>query len=134
MRHHLCSSELKLNGILFGLAIFLCGCSTSYLVSSTGKPDAEYSYREMNEELKGRDVKIELKDGRDIYAKEVKLSDDTVSWVGQQTAEESKVNIREINKIVMKSHWAGALDGTWMGLLGGGGVGAILGRAAKDNG
>ena len=78
---------MKLITVLFGLAIFLCGCSSSYLVSSTGKPDAKYSYREMNEELKGQDVKIEMKDGSDISAKDVKISNDSVSWVDQETDE-----------------------------------------------
>ena len=133
MKHHLCPPELKLTAILFGLAIFLCGCSSSYLVSSTGKPDAEYSYQEMNEELKGQDVKIELKDGREISAKEVKISDDSVSWVDQRTDEESKAGIREINKIVMKSHWTGALEGLGFGLAGGGGLGALVGQLAVGN-
>jgi hypothetical protein len=118
---------LKLITILFGLAIFLCGCSSSYLVSSTGKPDAKYSYQEMNEKLKGWDVKIELKDGRDISAKDVKISDNTVSWVDRETNEESKASIPEINKIVMESSPIGALEGAGFGLVVGGGVGLVWG-------
>lgn len=118
MKHHLCPLELKLITMLFGLAIFLCGCSS-------GKPDAEYSYREMNEELKGQDVKIELKDGMDISAKDVKISKDAVSWVDPWTEKESKASIRDINKIVMKSHGTGALEGIGFGLFGGVGLVAI---------
>jgi major membrane immunogen (membrane-anchored lipoprotein) len=65
MNRHLCPLELKLITLVFGLAILLTGCSSSYTVSSTGRPNAEYSYAEMNEELTGRDVIIELKDGRE---------------------------------------------------------------------
>jgi len=124
---------MKLITILFGLAIFLCGCSSSYLVSSTGKPDAKYSYHEMNEELKGQDVEIELKDGRDISAKDVKISDDTVSWVDQQTDQAFKASILEINKIVMKSSSIGALEGAGFGLVGGGGLGALVGQIIVGN-
>ena len=46
--------------MFFGLAILLCGCSSSYRVSSTGK-DADYRYRDMNEETKDWDVEIEMK-------------------------------------------------------------------------
>lgn len=133
MNHHLCPTELKLVTILFGFTIFFCGCSSTYLVSSTGKPDVEYSYQEMNEELKGQDVKIELKDGMDISAKDVKISDDSASWVDQQTDEESKSSIREIKKIVMKSHGTGALEGTGFGLVGGGGIGALIGQITVGN-
>ena len=125
---------MKLITILFGLAIFLCGCSSSYLVSSTGKPDAEYSYQEMNEKLKGWDVKIELKDGSDISAKDVKISDDSVSWVDQETNEESKASILEINKIVMESSSIGALEGAGFGLVVGGGLGFLFGLTQDDLG
>jgi hypothetical protein len=119
---------MKLVTILFGLAIFLCGCSSSYLVSSTGKPDAEYSYQVMNDELKGQDVEIELKDGSDISAKDVKISDDSISWVDQETDVESKASILEINKIVIESSSMGALEGAGFGLVGGAGLGALLGK------
>ena len=124
MKHHLCPPEWKPTTILFGLAIFLCGCSSSYLVSSTGMPDAQYSYREMNEELKGRDVKIEIKNLRYISAKEVKISDDSVSWVDQRTNQKFKASIRQLDKIVVKNHFLGALEGLGLGLVGGAGAGA----------
>jgi len=116
------------------LLINLCGCSSSYLVSSTGIPDAEYSYQEMNEELNGQDVKIELKDGREISAKEVTISDDSISWVDQRTSEESKAGIREIKKIVTKSYSMGALECTGFGIVGGGGLGALIGNSLDDGG
>jgi hypothetical protein len=132
MKHRRCSAELKLTAIFFVLAIFLSGCSSSYSVRSTAVQGA-YTYGEMNEELEGRDVKIELKDGRDISAKEVKISDDSASWVDQRTDEKSKASIREINKIAMKSSLIGALEGLGFGLFGGGGVGALL-RAPRELG
>lgn len=133
MKKQLHPPELKLVTIILGFAIFLCGCSSSYLVSPTGKPDADYSYQEMNEELEGQDVKIEMKDGMNIFAKDVKISDDSVSWVGQWTDVESMINIQEINKIVMESHGIGALEGAGFGLVGGGGLGALVGQLLVGN-
>jgi hypothetical protein len=134
MKHDSYPPDLRMTTLLVvGLAIASGGCSSSYTVSSTGKPNAEYSYREMNEELKGRDVKIKLKDGRDISATEAKISDDSVSWVDRRTDEASKVSVREINGIVTKSHSIGALEGIGFGLVGGGGLGAIVGQVAVGN-
>jgi hypothetical protein len=111
MKHPLCSHELKLTTVLFCSALFLCGCSSSYTVSSAGKPNAEYTYQEMNEELNGRHVTIELKDGREISAEEVTASNDSVSWIGKSTAEKSKVATRQIERIFFKNHLVGGLEG-----------------------
>ena len=124
---------MKVIAILFGLAIFLRSCSSSYLVNSTGKPGAEYSYQEMNEKLKGLDVKIELKDERDISAKDFKMTSDSVSWVDQETNLESKASILEINKIVMESPSIGALEGAGFGLVVGGGVGLVWGISQENS-
>ena len=126
MKYHVCPPTLKQTTILFSLAIFLCGCSTSYLVSSNGRPDAEYSYRDMNEKLHGRDVKIELKDGREISAKEVRISEDFVTWIDRRTDEKSKASIRQLDKLVMKNHFLASLEGLGFGLIGGVGVFAVL--------
>jgi hypothetical protein len=133
MKHYLHTIKLKLTTILFGLAIFLCGCSTSYLVNSTGKPDAKYNYGEMNEELKGQDVEIELKDGSDISAKNVEISEDSVSWVDQETDQTFKASTPEINKIVIESSLMGALEGAGFGLVGGAGLGALFGQILIGN-
>jgi hypothetical protein len=71
MRHHVWPPGLRFTTMLLGLAIPFCGCSSSYSVSSAGKPDAEYSYREMNEVVNGRGVTIEVTDNGEISAEEV---------------------------------------------------------------
>jgi hypothetical protein len=89
-------------------------------------PDAEYSYREMNEDLKGKDVTIELKDGRDISAKEVKISDDSVSWVDASSDRTFGIVTTDVKTVVDNKHWVGALEGMGFGMLVGGAVGIIL--------
>jgi hypothetical protein len=81
----------------------------------------------MIEELTGREANIELKDGRHILAKEVKISDDSASWVDARTEGKSKASIQQINKIVTKSSSIGALEGIGFGLVGGGGLGFLVG-------
>ena len=116
MKRHLRPTELKLFAMLLILAIRICGCSSSYTLSSRGKPNAEYSYGEMNEELTGRDVIIELKDGREMSSEVVTISDDSVSWLHANIAEKSKMATRQVKKIVIKNHLVGALEG--VGIVG----------------
>ncbi len=132
MKHHLCPPELKLATILFGLAICLCSCSSSYTVRSTSERGA-YTYGEINEELKGRHAKIELRDGKEIFAKEVRISDDSVSWLDARTDKQSGANIGQLNKIVIKNYLLGGLEGLGFGVVGGGGVGALVGQVTVGN-
>ena len=130
MKHHLCPTELKLITILFGLVIFLGGCSSTYTVSSEGKPNAEYTYRRMNEKLEGQHVRIELKGGTVVSAEDVTISEDSVSWVDNHTNRKSKASIQKLVRIVMNNHLLGSLEGLGFGLVGGGGIGALVGQVA----
>ena len=123
MRHNSRPSELKLTAIPFGLAICLCGCSSSYSVSSTGKPTSEYSYQEMNEELKGRHVKIQLRAGGEILAEEITISNDSVSWLDASGAEKPKVGTQQLKRITLTDHFAGGAEWFLLGAIGGAGVG-----------
>ncbi len=111
MQHHCRPIELKFPALLFWLALFLTGCSSSYTVSSIGKPNSEYSYQEMNEELRGRNVTIELNDGREISGEDVTISHDSVSWLDANTTEQSRVSTRQIRRIVSNNHIVGGLEG-----------------------
>ena len=93
------------------LAIRICGCSSSHTVGSGGKPNSEYGYGEMNEELAGRDVIIELRDGREVSSEVVTISDDSVSWLHANIADKSRVATRQVKRIVIKNHLVGALEG-----------------------
>lgn len=111
MKNHFPPLELKLSVILIGLAICLYGCSSSYTVSSAGKPNSEYSYKEMNEELNGRHITIEMKDGEELSAEDIIISRDSVSWVDMNTDEKSNLGTRNIKRIAFKNHLVGGLEG-----------------------
>ena len=119
MKHHFRPSELKLTPILVGLAICLYGCSSSYTVSSVGKPNSEYSYQEMNQELNGRHVGIELEDGRWISAEEVMVSNDSLSWLDEGATEKSTIATRHVRKVAFKNRFLGALEGIGFCSVGG---------------
>lgn len=131
--HHLCPPELTLTTILIGFAICLTGCSSSYTISSAGRPHSEYGFQEMNEELHGRHVTIDLKDRMDISAKEVNISDDSVSWVDASTADKTKVAMGQLRRISFKNHFVGGMEGLGFGLVGAGGLGALVGQIAVGN-
>ena len=125
MNQHLRLTKIRLFSILFGLSIFFCGCSTTYIGRSTEVGVAD-SYKKMNENLKGRSVKIELKKMRlipghkfidqkwqlvrmeqvaleKISVKDVNLCVDSISWTDKRTNLESKVGIGRLHKIVFKN-------------------------------
>ena len=111
MKHYFRPPELKTAAILVGIAICLYGCSSSYTVSSAGKPNTEYSYQEMNEELNGRHITIEMKDGEELSAADVSISKDSVFLVEMSTDEKSNLSTRNVKRIAFKNHLVGGLEG-----------------------
>ena len=120
MKHHLFIPEIIPVATLFVFAILFCGCSFSYSVRSM--TDGEF-----NDKLKGKGAAIKLKDGKEVSAKEITISNDSVSWLGEGADEKSKAGIGDLNKIVIKNHALGALEGMGFGLLGGVASGIIGG-------
>jgi hypothetical protein len=120
MKHHDVLNEMKVVASLFVFAGALCGCSTTYPVRSR-------ACEEMNEEFKEEQATIELADGREIPAKYVRVFDDSVSWIEPETNYKSRAAHDQINRIVVKNHSLGTLEGLGIGLAGGIGLGALLG-------
>jgi hypothetical protein len=134
VKHAPRSPKLKSAALFFALALCACGCSSSYSVRVAGKPDAEYSYLEMNQVLQGENVTIELKNEGELSAEDVTISNDSIAWVDRGTEAASRASIREIRTIVLKSHGTGALEGLGLGLAGGGALGALVGQISVGNG
>jgi hypothetical protein len=145
MRQHLRLFEMKPLIILFFLAIFLCGCSTTYSVRSSVKNNYMYEklkgqpsrkvcgYDYFNEELRGQDATIELRDGKEVYAMGVQIANDSVSWFDASTYIKSKVSLEQLDKIIMKDHAIGAAEGLGLGLLSGAVVGTGIGLVLYSN-
>ena len=107
--------------IVLILAFVSWGCSSSNAVRGV------VTSTKINEELKGRLVSIELKDGRTVSAKGVSITEDSVSWVDRHTDEGSKAGLGQVNKIVIvkKNYLLGAMEGFGFGTLGGATIGFV---------
>jgi len=92
--------------------------------------NTDYNYQEMNKELVGEDVKIEMKDGNEISATDVKIVNDSLSWTDEDTEKKSKTSLELIDKIVMKNHSIGGLEGFGFGLVGGAGITVLTTKAS----
>ena len=114
MSHHFRQRALQLAAVFAGFMICLYGCSSSYSVSSEGKPNSEYSYRELNEELKGRNVTIEMKDGEEFDSEEGAISGDSISWVNAGEPHSLAMATRNVKTLTFKNHWIGGLEGLWI--------------------
>ena len=116
--------------MLLIVAVFLNGCRSSTVSVRPSVGEGEYTYAQMNEDLRGQYAVIELEDGKEVSAKNVKIVGDSVSWLNVRTDEASIASIRQLHKIVIKNHPLGALEGLGFGLMIGGGVGALAGLAS----
>jgi hypothetical protein len=87
-----------------------------------------YTFAEFNNKLAGQYVKIEMKDGKELYANDVRISGDSLLWIDRQAVTESYADMHEVAKIVDTNHLLGALECTGIGLVGGAGVGALVGE------
>ena len=114
MKQHLNAIKLNPLIILFVLALFFCGCSSTYTVRSTEAEDA-FSYEQMNEKLTGQNATIELRDGREMYAKEIQIANDSVSGVDVRTDVKAKASIVQLDKIIIKDRARGVLEGLLLG-------------------
>ena len=123
---------MKVIIILLIFSLFFCGCSSTRQVHPMALSSA-YSYIEMNKKLKGRTVKIELKNAWDITARDVTITVDSVFWINKRTKEQSKTCIGELNKIVVNNHFGGGLEGLGFGLAVCGGTALALGNSQSDN-
>ncbi|MFN0158914.1 MAG: hypothetical protein ACKVRP_12690 [Bacteroidota bacterium] len=118
MKRHLLSTELELTILLFLLIIPLCGCSSTYPVRYT-------TTGQLNKELTGGSVTIEPREGKEIFAKQVKIYGDSASWGDARIGQEFKVSMEKLKRIVIikKDHVLGAVEWLFLGGLGGAGVG-----------
>jgi len=105
--------------ILLLLCITYCGCSTSYIVTPT-QGGGDYSYHDFNSEFSEKDAVIELKDGREMSAKQIQVKYDSKSWTESPSGTPYTVAANDVNAITKKNRLIGGLDGFGLGILAGG--------------
>ncbi len=107
---------MKVLGIVFIICAGCWGCSYSYIVAPT-KEGGDYSYDELNAELKETEAVIALKDGREMQGSQIRIQNDSLSWMETVDKRAYKVLAGDVRSISRKDHAVGAMDGFLLGAL-----------------
>lgn len=103
-------------------AIAFTGCTSTRVVDT----QAPSPYAEVNEAVQGRVVQVQLADGRALQATDLDVAPDVASYVDAD-GQMHTVATDRIEQIRLIQHGRGALEGIGIGLLTGGGGGALVG-------
>jgi hypothetical protein len=117
-----------LSSVLVASPLFLFGCSSSYLVSSS--PEGDPSFNTFNTDASDRRVVIVFHYGRELDALGIVASTDSTRFLNTATHSLTVVPTHTIKKVVFRSNGAGFVDG----FLWGGGIGAVLGTVGASTG
>jgi hypothetical protein len=109
------------SSVLVASPLFLIGCSSSYVVSSS--PDGDPSFNTFNTDTYDRSVVVVFRDHRELDARNIVASTDSTCFLNETTGSTTVVPTHTVKEVIFRSHGAGFVDG----LLWGGGFGAILG-------
>jgi hypothetical protein len=124
---------MKVILISFVIIIIGAGCSTSSTVSPIGESQT-LSYVALNQKLMDQTVHIFFTDGRQTSAEKLHLDFDTTSWDEPGSQNRTSEPTSRIVRIQTIDRTRGAIFGGFVGLLGGG-IGGLLignGRAPKN--
>jgi hypothetical protein len=110
------------------LYFLVMGCSSSYVVSSSGEGT---SIDEFNKFAERKEVEIILIDNKVITATEVYLSADSLHWVNTETKVKSSVVKSKIWEVKFTDSGLGGLEGAGFGFLSGGAAGVLLVAGAE---
>lgn len=111
------------SGLVASLLLSI-GCSSSYVVSSS--PESDPSFDTFNTNMYDRSLVVVFQDDRELDARSIVASADSTRFLNETTDSITVVPTHTINKVVLRSHGGGFVDG----LLWGGGIGAVLGVIA----
>jgi len=111
------------------LAGCLFGCGSTYQVRS--EPGAEESLNAFNIDAYDRSGTIALEDGREVDARNVRVTPDSTYFMGGKSRAAAVVPFRSVRTVVFKNHVIGFLEGFGIGAFLGAGVGLALGSSSK---
>jgi len=102
--------------------LVLAGCTSTRVVDSS----APMPYAEINEQAHHQAAQVQLADGHTMRATRLRLDADSASYVDKVGAVRSIATSRIVS-VRFTRHGRGALQGIGIGLLSGGGGGALVG-------
>jgi hypothetical protein len=128
------------------LIICLSSCSSSYVVTPTGR-NGEFSFENLNGAMRGKEATILLKDGREIDGSDVRIERDSVFFAEsvyktnpktlgriRTDGNSGSIPIHSVQRIIWEGRLIGALEGLGLGLAGGGLVGMTFGGIGSEGG
>lgn len=118
--------RLRMGGIL-ALVLVMTGCTQTREISQEEiARDGEYSFSEVHQTLEGKEVEIELTDGRSMPSVALRIVPDSTAWVDLMTDRVRTAQTQELLAIRYKREDRGAVQGALFGA----GVGVLVGTAA----
>ena len=113
--------------------ILMVGCASTYTVGSK-KSGASCDFDEFNRRIERREGTVVFYLQKTETAKQIFASKDSISWLDDRTGKRSGATIGQVNKIIVKQHVLGGLEGLGLGPVGGGVLGTIVGSALIKEG
>ena len=112
---------MRFQGLILLSATLWCGCATVY----RSMPAEEFA-----EKVSGQAGTIVCVDGAELPVRDMRVERDSLTFEGQDHMERSAIPLRAVGSVIQTSHIRGAVDGTFLGLLAGGGLGLLGGGSA----
>lgn len=120
-------------------AFILEGCSATTIVGpeSSAANHVAMSYGKLNRVLNdglNNKATIIFADGRECEAEQIQVGKDSTQFVDVDSGGARRVNTSNILRIERTDRFSGAVEGLFLGALGGGAVGFGLGSLSSDEG
>jgi hypothetical protein len=117
--------EFEMRTYIILSLFFISGCMTQYLLPDP-LSDKDDALRHVNNDIKNRIVSINLRDHSSFNARRVKIALDTTFYVEVTSESDRYIPNSLIANIEYQNSTRGALDGLYVGILGGTVMGVLL--------
>jgi len=112
--------------------LFISGCASQYLVNFHSL-DGETSLSRINNYLNCKNVKINLRDQTSIKARQVEIEQDSTCLLEMYSGYKRNISNKLIASIEYSNSSKGALDGLFVGIVGGTVMGGFLSSSGRFN-
>ncbi len=113
-------------GSLLALVLVFAGCTqTREITPETAVPEGTYAFEDVHNSLEGKEVEIELADGRTMPSVALRIVPDSTAWIDLMTDRLRTAHTQDLAAISYKRPDRGAVQGAVFGA----GIGVLLGTA-----
>lgn len=111
-------------------AVILCGCSSVETVKKDG--DA-LGLREVNRAVRGKVVRLELRDGRAMHVVGLNVAADSLTWIDRRDNRLESLSTQSVHELSIQKTGRGAVRGFLFGAVVGAVAGAVRARMEGDD-